>query len=170
LIRQEKFIMTDLQDSIKNAKDALPNVTPTPPGMKSESTAFDLKARLEWGEPALTILDVRPREMYNQGRITGAVPMPAEDLVEMAKESLESERDIYIYAETDAQAAEAAESLRSAGFLSVAIIKGGLSAWHEVAGPTDGVGEESPLAASAFNVVSRLKTEKEVQDAGKAQQ
>ena len=162
--------MADLQDSIQNAKEALPNITPTPSGLKSESAAYDLKSRLEWGEPALTILDVRDREMYNKGRITGAIPMPMEDIVELAKDSLESERDIYVYGESDGQAGEAAQALRGAGFVNVAQIMGGLTAWREVAGPTEGVGEQSPLEASAFNVVSRLQTEKEVQQAGDAQQ
>ncbi len=162
--------MADLQNSIQNAKEALPNVTPTPPKMKGGSAAYDLKARLEWGEPALTILDVRDRALYNKGRITGAIPMPMEDLIEMAKDSLESERDIYVYGESDEQAAEAAQSLRGAGFVNVAQIIGGLTAWHEVAGPTEGVDEQSPLADSAFNVVSRLNKEKEVQKAGEAQQ
>jgi hypothetical protein len=39
--------MANLQDVIKNAKEALPNITPTPPGLKAESAAYDLKARLE---------------------------------------------------------------------------------------------------------------------------
>jgi rhodanese-related sulfurtransferase len=162
--------MTDLQDTIKNAKDALPDVTPTPPGFKKESAAYDLKARLEWGEPALTIIDVRDRELYNQERITGALPMPLEQVIDLAKASLANERDLYIYGESDEQALQAAESLRGVGFLNVAQITGGLSAWKEVAGSTEGAQEASPLAASAFNVVSRLKAEKEVQEAGKAQQ
>jgi rhodanese-related sulfurtransferase len=162
--------MADLQDAIKNAKDALPNVTPTPPGLKAESAAYDLKARLEWGEPALTIVDVRDREAYNAGRITGAIPMPMEQLADLAQSSLEPERDIYVYGESDEQALQAAEMLRGKGFKNVARIVGGLPAWREVAGPTEGVNEDTSLEPSAFNVVSRLKTEREVQAAGKAQQ
>jgi rhodanese-related sulfurtransferase len=162
--------MADLQDMIKGVKDALPNLTPTPPELKAESAAYDLKARLEWGEPALTIVDVRDRETYNQGRITGAIPMPIEQLADLAQSSLQPERDIYVYGESDEQALEAAQILRGIGFSSVAQLIGGLTAWHEVAGPTEGVVEESPLKPSAFNVVSRLKTEQEVQATGKAQQ
>lgn len=162
--------MADLQDAIKNAKEALPNVTPTPPSLKAESAAYDLKARLEWGEPALTIVDVRDREAYNAGRITGAIPMPIEQLADLAQSSLESERDIYIYGESDEQALQAAELLRGAGFKNVAQIVGGLPAWREVAGSTEGAEENTSLEPSAFNVVSRLKTEREVQAAGKAQQ
>jgi rhodanese-related sulfurtransferase len=162
--------MADLQDAITNAKEALPNVTPTPPGLKAESAAYDLKARLEWGEPALTIVDVREREAYNAGRITGAIPMPMEQLADLAQSSLQPERDIYVYGESDEQALQAAEMLRSAGFKNVAQIIGGLPAWREVAGSTEGAEESTSLEPSAFNVVSRLKTEQEVQAAGKAQQ
>jgi rhodanese-related sulfurtransferase len=162
--------MADLQDAIKNAKDALPDVTPTPPGLKAESAAYDLKARLEWGEPALTIVDVRDREIYNMGRITGAIPMPMEQLADLAQSSLAPERDIYVYGESDEQASQAVDILRGAGFKNVAQIMGGLPAWREVAGPTEGVEEDTSLAPSAFNVVSRLSTEREVQAAGKAQQ
>jgi rhodanese-related sulfurtransferase len=162
--------MKNVQDAIQDVKEALPNVTPTPAGFKPESSAYDLKARLEWGEPALTIVDIRDREAFNMGHITGAVPMPSDTLLDTAQNSLAFERDIYIYGESDAQALEAANALRGAGFTNVAIIKGGLAAWKEVAGPTDGAQEDSPLEPSAFNVVSRLKTHQELQKVGKAQQ
>lgn len=162
--------MSNLQDTIQNAKDSLPDITPTPPGMKSEAAAYDLKARLEWGEPALTIIDVRDREMYNKGRIRGAIPMPMEQVVELAQTSLENERDIYVYGESDDQARQAADSLRGAGFQKVAQIMGGLRSWQEVAGPIEGAVEEDPLKASELNVVSRLKAAKETQEAGEAQQ
>jgi rhodanese-related sulfurtransferase len=161
--------MKDVQDTIQDIKNALPNITPTPPGFKSESSAYDLKARLEWGEPALTMIDVRDRESFNQGHMTGAMPMPMESLLEMAEGSLAPERDIYVYGDSDTQSLEAAEMLRGAGFKNVAVIKGGLMAWREIAGPTDGAQEESPLESGAFNVVSRLKTHQELQKAGKAQ-
>lgn len=162
--------MANIQDSIQNAKDALPNLTPTPPGFKSKSSAYDLKARLEWGEPALTIVDVRDREAFDRGRITGAITMPMDCLLETAQSALAFERDIYLYGESDEQSMQAAEILRGAGFRNVAQIIGNLPAWREIAGPTEGAEEDSPLEASAFNVVSRLKSHKEVQEAGKAQQ
>jgi rhodanese-related sulfurtransferase len=161
--------MKNVQDTIQDAKNALPNLTPNPPGFKPESSAYDLKARLEWGEPALTIVDVRDREDFNMGRITGAMPMPSDTLLETAQKSMAFERDIYIYGESDEQALEAANALRGAGFTNVAVIKGGLSAWKEIGGPTDGPQEDSSLEPSAFNVVSRLKAHQELQKVGKAQ-
>jgi rhodanese-related sulfurtransferase len=166
-----KNIMADIiQDVIKNVKQALPNITPNSPSLKPESPAYDLKARLEWGEPALTIVDIRDRAAFNQGRITGAVSMPMEQFMELAQANLEPARDIYIYGESDEQSLQAVQLLRGAGFSNAAQIMGGLPAWCEVAGPTEGVQETGQLNPSAFNVVSRLKTEHELQEAGKSQQ
>jgi rhodanese-related sulfurtransferase len=162
--------MKNVQDAIQDAKSALPNLTPTPPGFKAKSSAYDLKARLEWGEPALTIVDVRDRETFNLGHITGAVPMPLDTLLDTAQNSIALERDIYIYGESEEQALEAANRLRGAGFTNVSPIEGGFAAWKEIAGPTDGGQQDSPLEPSAFNVVSRLKAHQELQKVGKAQQ
>jgi len=137
--------MRNLEDTIERAKNALPDVTPTPPKFKKDSSAYDLKARLEWGEPALTIIDVRDREAFQKGHITGAVPMPMEELLGAARNALELKRDIYIYGESDEQSLQAAETLQSAGFTNVAHIKGGLSAWREVAGPSRSNMKFNPL-------------------------
>lgn len=162
--------MADIQEFIKNVKQALPNITPTPPSLKPESPAYDLKARLEWGEPALTIVDIRNRAAFNQSRITGAVSMPMEQFMELAQANFEPIRDIYIYGESDEQSLQAAQLLRGAGFSSVAQIMGGLPAWCEVGGPTEGVQETGQMNPSEINVVSQLKKEQELQDAGKSQQ
>jgi rhodanese-related sulfurtransferase len=161
--------MADLRDIVENVQDALGNLTPTPVILQEESTAYDLKKRLEWGEPALSIIDIREHEAFNQGRITGAISMPMEQLDEM-KSTLQPQHDLYIYGESDDLAHEAAQMLRKAGFEAVTHIMGGLAAWHEIGGPTEGIGEDAaPPTADAYNVVSRLKTEHDVQEAGKAQ-
>ncbi|NEP46914.1 MAG: rhodanese-like domain-containing protein [Okeania sp. SIO2H7] len=120
------------------------SLIPIPKPLKSESTVFDLKERLEWGEPALTIIDVRNREAFNTKRISGAVSIPMAELVSRASASLEVERDIYIYGDNDEQTAEATAQLRDAGFSSVAAIIGGLPAWQAAKAPIEG-----PLALVA---------------------
>ncbi|XGV98567.1 MAG: rhodanese-like domain-containing protein [Leptolyngbya sp. BL-A-14] len=154
--------MENIQDAIKDAKDALPNVTPTPPGFKAESSAHDLKSRLEWGEPALTILDVRDRESYNKGHIMGAMPMPIDRLVDDAQ-SIDKVRDIYVYGATDEDAVQAATKLGEAGFRNVAKLKGGLEGWKAIAGSTEGTEEISHPGAEAYNVVSRLSHHQQTQ-------
>ncbi|MBW4469928.1 MAG: rhodanese-like domain-containing protein [Stenomitos rutilans HA7619-LM2] len=154
--------MENIQDTIKDAKDALPNVTPTPPGLKAESSAHDLKSRLEWGEPALTILDVRDRESFNKGHIMGAMPMPLDRLIDGAQ-TIDKVRDIYVYGETEEATTQAASRLSEAGFRNVAKLKGGLEAWKAIAGSTEGTEEISHPGSEAYNVVSRLAHHQQTQ-------
>ncbi|WP_341524814.1 rhodanese-like domain-containing protein [Nostoc sp. UHCC 0302] len=100
----------------------------------------DLKSRLQWGQPAFTIIDVRDRHTYNHGHITGAIPIALDGLASRAKSSLHTERHIYIYGENDEQTTHAATLLRQAGFAEVAEIPGGFSAWKSIGGATEGIG------------------------------
>ncbi|XWK87124.1 MAG: rhodanese-like domain-containing protein [Phormidium sp.] len=115
--------------------DLIPNPTP----LREQCLVYDLKARLDWGEPALTIIDVRDRNQFNSSRILGAVPMPINQLVERALSSLELNRDIYIYGETDEESAIAADKLRAAGYINVSQIRGGLPAWKAVGYPIEAI-------------------------------
>ncbi|HEY9820585.1 MAG TPA: rhodanese-like domain-containing protein [Candidatus Sericytochromatia bacterium] len=156
--------MSEVEDAILKAKDKLPNVTPTPPSQQTpQSSAQALKQRLEWGEPAFTVLDVRERTAFNQSRILGAMTMSMEELVDRAKSSLEPIREIYIYGETDEQSAEAANKLREAGFNSVSELRGGLAGWKAIGGPTEGTAEVGYDASAAeYNVKARLDKHAEV--------
>lgn len=102
---------------------------PMPSALKPKSSAYDLKRRLDWGEPALTIVDVRDRESFNGGHIMGAIPMPRPELVQRALFSLEMNRDIYVYGNNDEETATAAQLLREAGYLRVSELAGGLAGW-----------------------------------------
>lgn len=159
--------MKTIPDQISDIKEKLPDLTPTPPGLKAQASSHDLKARLDWGEPGLTIIDVRDFESFNKSRITGAQPMPIGELVDRAKSSLEPVRDIYIYGETDAQTAEAANLLRAAGFLKVAELKGGIPAWKAIDGPIDGALEHDTPGPDAYNVFSRLQQHAKAQKINK---
>lgn len=110
---------------------------PTPPSLKAKSRVYDLKARLDWGEPALTIVDVRNHDEFIQRHISGAINMPLNELTDRALKSLELVRDIYVYSDTDEEASEAAAKLRSAGFLNVSELQGGLPAWKAYSYPTE---------------------------------
>ncbi|MEM9807878.1 MAG: rhodanese-like domain-containing protein [Cyanobacteria bacterium P01_D01_bin.56] len=112
---------------------------PTPKPLQPVSTVFDLKDRLDWGEPALTIIDVRERSAFNESRILGAISMPMGELVARVSMSLECDRDIYVYSGTDEVTAQAATALRDAGYENVAELMGGLGAWQAASGATEGV-------------------------------
>ena len=105
---------------------------------KSKSCVYDLKERLDWGEPALTIIDVRSRGAFNTSHITGAVSFPLSELVKQALFNLELERDIYIYGTTDEETATAAQLLEKAGYKNVAELLGGLAAWKTAGFPFEG--------------------------------
>lgn len=137
-------------------------VIPPQPPIDPQSNAHELKSRLEWGEPAFTILDVRDRMVYNDGHIMGAMAMPMNKLVEIASNTIAKSRDIYIHGETDEETAQAAQQLRNAGFEHVSELKGGLPAWKAIGGPTEGIIESrTPAGADDYNVVSRLQNHAE---------
>lgn len=126
-------------DQVQAVKSAVTQPLPTPPEMSgTQATADELLKRLNWGEPALTIIDARSRQSFNAERITGAV---SRDQVSEATQSLEHQRDIYVYGDGDGanQATEVVNQLRQAGYQKVALIEGGLSAWKAIGGPTEGV-------------------------------
>ncbi len=137
-------------------------IIPPQPPIESQSNAHELKSRLEWGEPAFTILDVRDRMVYNDGHIMGAMSMPMDKLVEIAKNTIAPSRDIYIHGETDEETSQAAQQLRSAGFEHISELKGGLPAWKAIGGPTEGIIESrTPAGADDYNVVARMQNHAE---------
>ncbi len=109
-----------------------------PEPLKAQSLVYDLKKRLDWGEPALTIIDIRNRDAFNTSHISGAVSLPMNELVNRALNNLELERDLYIYGSTDEQTADAAAQLRTAGYQNVAELRGGLGAWQANSFPIEG--------------------------------
>ena len=114
-------------------------IIPTPPPLRPQSRVYDLKARLDWGEPALTIVDVRDRSEFKFSHILGAIPMPLDELVDRALSSLEITRDIYIYGETDEETSLAAAKLREAGYQNVSELRGGAAAWKAVGYPVESI-------------------------------
>jgi rhodanese-related sulfurtransferase len=118
-------------------------IFPKPGPMQETSRVYDLKARLDWGEPALTIIDIRDRDLFNERHVMGAISIPAVELVPRAMNTLEFDRDLYIYASTDEEATTAAEQLRTSGYKKVSVLRGGVAAWKAAGFPV----ETSAIAA-----------------------
>lgn len=97
--------------------------------MQDMSRVYDLKSRLDWGEPALTIIDIRDRALFNESHIMGAISMPMAELLGRVQAALEYDRDIYLYSHTDEEAVQAAQQLRDAGYQKVSVVRGGVAAW-----------------------------------------
>lgn len=112
-----------------------------PKALKAKSYVEDLKNRLDWGEPALTLIDVRSRDAFNISHIQGAISLPVGELVNRSLRNFEFIRDLYIYASNDEQTAEAITMLREAGYQSVAMLTGGLAAWKAAGYPIEGDAE-----------------------------
>lgn len=113
---------------------------PRPEPMKAWSRVYDLKVRLDWGEPALTIIDIRDRALFNESHVMGAISIPEPHLVERATQSLEFGRDLYVYAGIDEEASNAADQLRSAGYEKVSVLRGGVAAWKAAGFPVEFAG------------------------------
>jgi len=134
--------MVNLSNQNESATTSLPDVLPIPPEMEGkQATPEEVKQRLNWGEPALTIIDARSHEAFSNERIMGAVSMPVGQISQAsdAMQLLEYERDIYVYGDDNEQAAEAANQLRQAGYQRVAELQNGLNGWKSVEGPTEGI-------------------------------
>jgi rhodanese-related sulfurtransferase len=112
-------------------------IIPTPAPLQPKSRVYDLKARLDWGEPALTIIDVRDRQEFAINHVMGSVNLPMAQVVDLALLNFELTRDLYICGDTDEEIAEAAAALRSAGFTSVSEVQGGVPAWKAVGYPVE---------------------------------
>lgn len=134
----EEKAMSGINKGIDAAKQPAQEATPTPTKFEPVSSASDLKSRLDWGEPALTIIDVRDREAFNEERIMGAISLPSDEVVDRAPETLEPNRDIYVYGESDDLTSQAAMQLSDAGFKKVSALRGGLPAWKAIGGTTEG--------------------------------
>ncbi|HEY9881005.1 MAG TPA: rhodanese-like domain-containing protein [Leptolyngbyaceae cyanobacterium] len=110
---------------------------PKPAPLRPQSRVYDLKERLDWGEPALTIIDTRDRESFNESHVMGAISIPASSLVTRALSCLELDRDLYIYADTDEESGVLVQVLQDAGFKNVSVLRGGVAAWKAAGFPVE---------------------------------
>lgn len=117
------------------------NIIPSQPIVDKKSDPRTLKSRLQWGDPAFTIVDVRDRQTYKNGHIMGALWMKMDNLADTAMQSLSRSRDIYIYGANDAETKRAAQTLICAGFENVSELKGGFAGWKAIGGSTEGIVE-----------------------------
>ena len=130
--------MSEIINAIDATQEIVAEVSPAPLTFERQTSALDLKARLDWGEPAFTIIDVRDRESFNDKRIQGAIHCTADELVKRVQQTLEPNRDIYVYADEAGAAINAASRLDQAGYKKVAILEDGIRAWLAASGVVEG--------------------------------
>jgi rhodanese-related sulfurtransferase len=102
--------------------------------------ATDLKRRLDAGEP-MTVVDVRGPDEYRGplGHIREACNLPVDELPDrMAELGHTERRPLVLVCRTDRRSARAAETLRGAGFVDVAVLHGGMEQWNRAGLPIEG--------------------------------
>lgn len=145
----------EVLDKVDDAQDAVGKATPVPTEFKSITPPSDIKKRLDWGEPAFTIIDIRDRATFNAERIMGAIPMRMEDFTGNEQNNMSPDRDIYVYGD---DASSAAQKMYDAGFKKVSVIKGGLAAWKAIGGAVEGQGQDPGLLEGGANLVGQKAT------------
>ena len=107
--------MANLSDQIESAKSTLTGPLPTPPEMSGkQADPNELLSRLNWGEPGLTIVDVRDREAFNNGAYHRCgTHSHGANFPDSAEPLLEYERDLYIYGDNAGTASESSQPVSS---------------------------------------------------------
>ncbi|MEO1094089.1 MAG: rhodanese-like domain-containing protein [Cyanobacteria bacterium J06638_28] len=142
--------MSEIQDAVDAVQEIAVEVSPAPVEFNRVTSATDVKARLDWGEPALTIIDIRDRQSFNEKRIMGAIQASSEEAMARVQQTLEADRDIYLYGASDAEAKQVAAQFDAAGFKRVAVLEGGLPAWDAIGGATEGRNAEPNEVSPGF--------------------
>jgi glyoxylase-like metal-dependent hydrolase (beta-lactamase superfamily II)/rhodanese-related sulfurtransferase len=103
----------------------------------------ELNTRIESGSKELIVLDVRERDAFEAGHISGARLLPRGQLELRVNEELtDPTRRILVYCEFGRVSTLATATLRQMGFQGAVALDGGMKAWRE-AGYTVKVGKES---------------------------
>jgi rhodanese-related sulfurtransferase len=76
------------------------------------------------------LIDVRPKDAFNQGHIVNAINMPLSDITEgKAKLDKLKKKPVVVYCQIGKSSQAACQQLTQAGFEQVFNLKGGINAW-----------------------------------------
>ena len=105
--------------------------------LSAELGPHNVKRLLDENPNQVVILDVRPREGYNEGHLPGAINIPFEELPSRAKE-LPKHKDIisYCWNVTCLLCTKAAYVLASKGFRAREML-GGIAEWQKAGFPLE---------------------------------
>jgi glyoxylase-like metal-dependent hydrolase (beta-lactamase superfamily II) len=96
----------------------------------------ELKSRVEARDGDLVVLDVRERDSYEQGHISGARLLPRGQLeLRVNKELPDPTQHVLTYCALGLISTLAAATLREMGFQRAVALDGGMSAWREAGYP-----------------------------------
>lgn len=96
----------------------------------------ELKNRIDSGESALLVLDVRERDAYEKGHIPGAKLLPRGQLeLRVNQELPDPTRRVLVYCDFGKVSTLAAATLREMGYTRAVALDGGMVAWSEAGYP-----------------------------------
>ncbi|MFA5777697.1 MAG: rhodanese-like domain-containing protein [Parcubacteria group bacterium] len=90
----------------------------------------DLKAIVENKNYPKYIIDMRPKQSFDDGHIFGAENIFLDEL-EKSADKIPFSKEIYIYGDTEFQGFQAGVRLYDLGFMLVKVLKGGLTSWKD---------------------------------------
>ncbi|HXK21734.1 MAG TPA: rhodanese-like domain-containing protein [Myxococcota bacterium] len=103
----------------------------------SEGAPSELLTEIQAGHAPL-VLDVRTPEEYAKGHVPGALDVPVDQLESRISELAgHREEPVVVYCEIAPRAVRGAKVLASAGFTSVRLLAGHMSAWRAAGLPIE---------------------------------
>jgi len=98
--------------------------------------AQELVERIGCGEPVV-VVDVRTPQEREAERVPGSLHIPLDELEGRWRE-LESCDEVVCYCAMGGRSLKAAQLLRDRGLFNATSLEGGIGAWKEAGGPTEG--------------------------------
>jgi rhodanese-related sulfurtransferase len=97
-------------------------------------TPAELKEILSTPEKkaAITLLDVREQEEYDESRIEGCKLIPLGEIQMRAPKELDKQADIVVYCAHGVRSMNALMAMRMLGFEKLRSLDGGIAAWEEL--------------------------------------
>lgn len=93
---------------------------------------FEAKMKADKGQ----IIDVRTPKEFTAGHIAGAVNLHVYDKdFEQRLDKLDKKKPVYVYCKVGGRSAEAVETLKKKGFITIIELQGGIDAWLEAGKP-----------------------------------
>ena len=100
------------------------------------ATPDDLKKLVDNEIYPKFIIDVREKQLFDNGHIHGAVNIFLDDL-EKSSDKISSGKEIFVYGDDEIQGFQAGVRLYDLNFFTVKVLKGGLASWKEKGFPLE---------------------------------
>jgi len=99
-------------------------------------TILEVKKMMDAGTTTL-IIDIRDKEDFADGHISGAINIPRDDLQKRLPELVpDKSANVVLYCQTDRRSPPATKTINDLGYKNAVDMKGGFDAWEAAAYPT----------------------------------